>query len=412
MDDPTQAAGGTPRDPGSGVQADRHVAAGALSPATAADEVVEGSAATPSEVLESPISGVSIQQGLLAWLGIVSLGGIGCVLLGHAEGAVFFAAAGAFALAQATDAAASLERYREFVREQLPERSAHGWIFRTVIRSLVPAGGALMYAALGVYAMNADPDHPQRFTAGWCAFAALVSLSTIYRPIADAAMRLFFGSTPGRTRRLTARLLVLALLLPVPGVMLGPSLMATVRSNGTPLADPASLVAQMLGELAIALAGVGWFVRRDTRAVLVRLGITGMRPGYFLVGAMGLLAIVGLNSGSDWVQHRFFPMLWAQDRDVTRYIAGGLTFTTAVLLGISAGVGEEVAIRGALQPRLGILLSAIVFATGHVQYTWFGMSTIALLGVLLGVVRGRSNTTTAILVHVTYDIYAALTANG
>ena len=225
-------------------------------------------------------------------------------------------------------------------------------------------------------------------------------------------MRLFFGSTPGRTRRLTARLLVLALLLPVPGVLLGPSLMATVRSSGTPLADPASLVAQLLGELAIALAGVGWLVRRDARAVLVRLGITAMRPSYFLVAVLGLLAIVALNAGSDWVQHGFFPALWAQDRDVTRYIAGNLSLGTALLLGISAGVGEEVAIRGALQPRLGILLSAVVFATGHVQYTWFGMATIAALGVLLGVIRGRTNTTTAVLVHVIYDIYAALTANG
>jgi membrane protease YdiL (CAAX protease family) len=65
-------------------------------------------------------------------------------------------------------------------------------------------------------------------------------------------------------------------------------------------------------------------------------------------------------------------------------------------------------VRGALQPRLGLLLSSLLFAALHVQYTWFGMGTVALLGMLLGYLRQRTNTTTAIAVHAAYDVIAAL----
>jgi membrane protease YdiL (CAAX protease family) len=78
---------------------------------------------------------------------------------------------------------------------------------------------------------------------------------------------------------------------------------------------------------------------------------------------------------------------------------------------LSAGLGEEITLRGALQPRLGILLCSVLFASAHVQYTWFGMATIGLLGLALGGIRARTNTTTAIVVHSLYDVYAALTAN-
>ena len=126
----------------------------------------------------------------------------------------------------------------------------------------------------------------------------------------------------------------------------------------------------------------------------------------------GVGALIGLNSGTEWAEHRFFPLLWQQDRDVTRLIAGALPVSTALLLGVSAGLGEEIAIRGALQPRLGIVLCAVLFASAHVQYSWFGMLTIGLLGVLLGGIRAGTNTTTAIVVHALYDIFAALTANS
>jgi len=81
-------------------------------------------------------------------------------------------------------------------------------------------------------------------------------------------------------------------------------------------------------------------------------------------------------------------------------------------VGVDAVGGEEVTIRGALQPRLGIVLTSVLFACGHVQYSWWGMLTIALLGMLLGGVRRLTNTSTAIVVHSLYDVFAVVTSGA
>jgi len=78
------------------------------------------------------------------------------------------------------------------------------------------------------------------------------------------------------------------------------------------------------------------------------------------------------------------------------------------LLGVSAGIGEELVLRGALQPRLGIGWTALLFASLHVQYSWMGMVVIALIGAVLGAIRQRASTTAAIAVHAFYDILAAI----
>jgi hypothetical protein len=401
MDDPTQAPGDDSALP----PAEPLLAGGGES----APAVAPGIAQAPGDA--PPMEADEIQRGLLAWLAIMSAGGIACLLLGHPEGAVFFAGAGAFALAQATDSAAALERYRAFVRDRLPRRALHGALFRAMVHALVPVAGAAFYVMFAAYAWGGDPEHPYRFAAAWCAAAAVASLALVSRRLADAATRALFRGRVGRTRRLTARIVVMALLLPVPASILSPALLATLRESGTQLADPGGLVAQLLGELAIAFAGVGWLVRRHGRDTLERLGLTTMRPVHWLVVVVGVGALIGLNVGAEWVERRFFFPLWQQDRDVTLLIAGALSVPTALLLGLCAGLGEEITMRGALQPRLGIVLCAVLFASAHVQYTWFGMGTIALLGIALGVMRAGTNTTTVIVVHALYDVFAALTAN-
>jgi membrane protease YdiL (CAAX protease family) len=125
-----------------------------------------------------------------------------------------------------------------------------------------------------------------------------------------------------------------------------------------------------------------------------------------------MAALYLLNAGSESLQHRWFPELWEGDQRTSRLIAGGLGLGGSILLGVSAGIGEELAVRGALQPRLGLWLTSLLFASLHVHYSWFGMATIAVLGLLLGVIRNRTSTSVAILVHSLYDIAAAIAAGG
>jgi membrane protease YdiL (CAAX protease family) len=65
--------------------------------------------------------------------------------------------------------------------------------------------------------------------------------------------------------------------------------------------------------------------------------------------------------------------------------------------------------RGALQPRLGVVLTALLFSLLHVQYSWFGMATVFLFGLMLGAIRSRTNTTVVIAIHTIYDVLALFT---
>ena len=69
----------------------------------------------------------------------------------------------------------------------------------------------------------------------------------------------------------------------------------------------------------------------------------------------------------------------------------------AVLIGVTAGVGEEMAVRGLLQPRIGLIASNLVFTSLHAfQYGPDALLSVFLIGLILGIVRARSNTTTSV----------------
>jgi membrane protease YdiL (CAAX protease family) len=174
------------------------------------------------------------------------------------------------------------------------------------------------------------------------------------------------------------------------------------------LMDQLPLGGGLIGYVLLALAAVGFLVRRDLRATLERLGIGSLTPRHAGTVILGVVALLLLNYGADLLERRALPDLWQQDQDFNEALAGGLTTVEAVMLGISAGVGEEITMRGALQPRLGLTLTSLLFASLHVQYSWFGMAVIFVLGLILGVIRQRTNTSVAIAIHVLYDIVAVL----
>src|SRR5205085_7453854 len=137
----------------------------------------------------------------------------------------------------------------------------------------------------------------------------------------------------------------------------------------------------------------------DWRSTFDRLGIGRLGGRQLAVAAIGIAALFLLNSTADAVQKRFFHGLWLEDQQMSEQIGGNLGVIGTMVLGLSAGIGEEITMRGALQPKLGIPLTALVFASLHVQYSWYGMVVIFLLGMLLGGIRKRANTSTAMVVH-------------
>uniref|UniRef100_A0A832I3J6 CPBP family intramembrane metalloprotease n=1 Tax=Eiseniibacteriota bacterium TaxID=2212470 RepID=A0A832I3J6_UNCEI len=333
------------------------------------------------------------EQGLLGWLLAIALLGIGGVALGEQELAGLMALAGLFVAAQAAD---TEPRWA-------PLYAAVGWI--------VPAGSIAVFGGLAVMLQQNLPPGPLRAgLIGFAAAAALVCLALAFGPAARAATAaLFRGSGERRDERTAARLVLAGLMLGLPGWF---ALREPIREM---LAGPDSLLAGhsflggLIGYIAVAFAAAGYGLRRTAAEAVARLGLRPLAwaDGIWIVAGLG--ALWAVNAGAEHLQRGYFPALYEQDRRFGEVLAGGLAAWQIVLLSLNAGVGEEITLRGALQPRLGIALSAAFFAALHVQYSWFGMLVIFALGVVLGMLRRRTSTTVAIAVHTLYDLLALFT---
>lgn len=358
----------------------------------------------PSGVAEAaPIAGGApipagppVMPGLWTWFTIIFALGLVGILWGQAELALSVTLAGAFVAAHAADRDPGLN-------------SLH-----RLLSGVLIVGGAMVFALLALWLATQSTDGPVRpFAIGIAGGGAVLCLLTTLRPFSDAlAAALFRTAEPTHTLRLGARLVMMVLLFALPGWAAFPGLLESLAESGGPLLDTGQLLGSVIGLSVLSLGAVGFLIRRDARATFDRLGLRAPRPAHYAVVALGVAALYFLNAGTEALQHRWFPDLWNHDQHISRLIAGGLGLGGSLLLGVSAGVGEELAMRGALQPRLGLVLTSLAFAALHVQYSWFGMATIFLLGLLLGVIRNRTNTTVAILVHTLYDIAAVFTAGG
>jgi len=334
----------------------------------------------------------STRVALLSWLGILVVFGAGGLLLGQQELALLAALAGVFVAANVADVD---PQWRELYY-------ALGW----VIPGLGFAGGIL----LGVDLWRSGlPLTARAALVLLCACAAGLSVLSVATPAANRMAKVLLGADrPGHLLRLSARIVVLTFALSIPGWFASQTVLEELLRDPTPLLERAGLGGGLIGYVLLAFAGVGWLVRRDLRESAARLGLRWPRAADIVAAAIAVGMLSALNVGSEWFQQRYFPDSWKLDHRMTEAMASGMRPWTIVLLGFSAGIGEEITMRGALQPKLGIVLTAACFAALHVQYSWFGMIVIFALGILLGVVRKRTSTTAAMIAHGVYDMLAAL----
>jgi len=337
-------------------------------------------------------SRMSLPRALIVWLVLLLAFGVGGILLGQQELALLAAFAGVFVAANAAD----VDRgWRELYY-------ALGWVVPVLGFFSSMAVAAAIWKGPLPFTSRAVLVFVSSLAAGVSVITAPPMTGTIL------ARFLFRDPRPGHRLRLAARCVVITLALVVPGWFAAQQMLESLLHENGALLDQAGLSGSLVGYALLAFAGVGFLVRRDFRDSAERLGlrVPGLRD--LGIAVIALVALWALNAGADFIQQHWFPALWESDRRMTEAIATGLSPQRAILLGLSAGIGEEITLRGALQPRLGIPLTAAFFASLHVQYSWFGMLAIFLLGVILGVVRKRSNTTVAMLAHVAYDAVAVL----
>lgn len=185
------------------------------------------------------------------------------------------------------------------------------------------------------------------------------------------------------------------------------------RLSGPRLA-PVDLVAQEVPFLLAALLGVGLFTRRPLGAALDRLGL--VRPAAWQLALA--LAAAGLffafSTGVDLLSQRLTPDLAHKVDAANQRLFGRLGDPLGVAtIALAAGICEEVLFRGALQPRLGIVWTSLVFAAVHSQYGLsFDAMAVFVLALCLGFLRVVANTSTTVVCHVAYNALVGIGVSG
>jgi membrane protease YdiL (CAAX protease family) len=86
-------------------------------------------------------------------------------------------------------------------------------------------------------------------------------------------------------------------------------------------------------------------------------------------------------------------------------MGAALTPVGAFVAAIAAGLGEELMMRGVLQPRFGWLLPNLAFTAAHaLQYNLDALVGVFVLGAILALVRARWSLTEGIIAHALYDL--------
>jgi membrane protease YdiL (CAAX protease family) len=169
---------------------------------------------------------------------------------------------------------------------------------------------------------------------------------------------------------------------------------------------PISLLAvQAAGLIIFAFFGAGFLIRRDWSETVERLGLVRFQSRNLLVAptAVVVLLIIEVVITGIWL------LVSPQQAEALGQISDQLfgqydSLATIFILALLSSVSEEFLFRGALQPRLGLILTAILFAFVHQQYAISPATLIVLLiGIVLGLLRRHFGTWTAVLTHFGYN---------
>ncbi|WP_292520973.1 CPBP family intramembrane glutamic endopeptidase [Methanoculleus sp.] len=210
-------------------------------------------------------------------------------------------------------------------------------------------------------------------------------------------------------------ILAMTLIPPVPLLVSGgppflsEQFLGLLTESGDLLAETVTLNAYTLfwtlvGSFFIA----GAYVRRTLRETLERLGLvrpTGKEVILAVVGALALVVAFHFIDPALAALVGWLGLPVTDEEAVNLLFAGSLTLPGIIMASVAAGFGEEVSIRGLLQPRFGILLPALLFASLHaLQYSWDGLISVFLAGIVFAYIRQYSNTTTSAITHTVYDL--------
>lgn len=227
------------------------------------------------------------------------------------------------------------------------------------------------------------------------------------------------------SRRLLARWLpvdpassVHALALILAGYLIGANILVLSQGGLEGLAETSE--ASSIGQVVIAemfyavvgIMGVGLFVRRHGWKLVERLGLEKPTLGQLKRSVRWILALLALQWITGLALYYTNPEQAEVLDELNSLLLGNMdTVWEWFLLAAAAAAGEEILFRGALQPVLGLWATSLLFALAHIQY---GLTPVTILvfgiGLVLGLVRQRTNTSVAIFVHFGYNFILGLLA--
>ena len=245
------------------------------------------------------------------------------------------------------------------------------------------------------------------------AFASLVGFSRRFR--VRLAQYLPFDPDSFVHRVALVTILALILIPPIPLLVTGvppylsPQFIDLLTDSGDLFADTVRLNAYgLFWTLIASFLIAGACVRRTLPEALERLGLvrpTGREVVLAVAAAVALVVAFHFIDPALAALVGYLGLPVTDTEAVNLLFAGSLTLPGIIVASIAAGFGEEVSIRGLLQPRFGILLPALLFASLHAfQYSWDGLISVFLAGIVFAYIRRYSNTTTSAITHTVYDL--------
>jgi membrane protease YdiL (CAAX protease family) len=188
---------------------------------------------------------------------------------------------------------------------------------------------------------------------------------------------------------------------------------ARAEETGQPPVTIGFLWVQTALFVFIALIGVGWLTRRSLHAALERLNIVKPSGREAAIAVGWALVMVPAVMVLEAATRALGVGIDADVESLTEQLIGPLFQNPwgIISIGLAAGIGEEALFRGAMQPRFGLIFTALLFALVHSNYgVTLSTLVVFLLGMMLGWLRLRYNTSTAMIAHAVYNSTLAVIA--
>jgi len=239
----------------------------------------------------------------------------------------------------------------------------------------------------------------------------LLAAAVASRPLRNRIARVLPIDPESPVHALALSLTVILLGVDVAVTSFTDVLASSVEQPALSLGD---LVLDQTPFVILALIGVGLFSRRGLGDSLARLGV--VVPAWWQI-ALALAAagvFFAFSQQMDSLSHSLTPDVARRVDTTTQHVFGQLGGPLGIAaIALLPGICEEVLFRGALQPRIGLLATAVLFASIHTQYG-LSIDTLAVFVIALGLglVRKYTNTTASCACHVSYNLLAGIGIAG